>query len=69
MKSDLFRPHVPLDQGRHQIDCFWPAELGALAGRPPVAAAHLADPYTDYMVAAAEIDIPGGVHYRPVGMT
>jgi len=28
----------------------------------------LADPYTDYMVAVAEIDIPGEVHYSQVGM-
>jgi hypothetical protein len=40
-----------------------------LAGRQlAVVTVDLADLYTDYTVAAAGIDIPGGVHYRPVGM-
>jgi hypothetical protein len=64
--SDL--RHIPLDQN-HRSDWIWPAELGALPGQQPaVAAVDLPHPYTDYMVAAAEIDIPGEVHYRRVDM-
>ena len=33
-----------------------------------VVAVDLAVPYTDYMVAVAEIDILEGVHYSQVGM-
>lgn len=33
-----------------------------------VVAVDLADPYTDYMVAVAEIDILEGVHYSQIGM-
>jgi hypothetical protein len=60
--------HIPLDQGRHRSVWVCLAELGVLAGRLPVAVVDLADSYTDYMVAAAEVDTPGGVHYRTVGM-
>lgn len=62
--------HLPLGQGHHhQSDWFWPAEL-VLAGQQlaVVEAADLADPYTDYMVAVAEIDTLEGVHYSQVGM-
>jgi hypothetical protein len=62
--------HVPLGQGhRHQSDWVWPAEP-VLAERQlvVVVAVDLADPYTDYMVAVAEIDILEGVHYSQVGM-
>jgi hypothetical protein len=62
--------HVPLGQGHHhQSDWVWPAEP-VLAGQQlvVVVAVDLADPYTDYMVAVAEIDILEGVHYNQVGM-
>jgi hypothetical protein len=60
--------HVPPGQG-HSYDWVWPAEL-VLAGQElvVVVAVELADPYTDYMVAVAEIDILEGVHYIQVGM-
>jgi hypothetical protein len=61
--------HVPLGQGHHQSDWVWPADL-VLVGQQlvVVVAVDLADPYTDYMVAVAEIDILEGVHYSQVGM-
>jgi hypothetical protein len=56
--------HVPLGQIRHQSDSVSPAQP-VLAGQQlvVVVAVDLADPYTDYMVAVAEIDILEGVHY------
>jgi hypothetical protein len=62
--------HVPVGQGHHhQSDWVWPAEP-APAGQQLVVVVpvDLADPYTDYMVAVAEIDILEGVHYSQVGM-
>ncbi len=62
--------HVPLGQDHHhQSDWVWPAEP-VLAGQQlvVVVAVDLTDPYTDYMVAVAEIDILEGVHYSQVGM-
>src|ERR1700733_4572832 len=59
--------HGPLGQGHHQSDFVWRAQL-VLAGQLVVVAFDLADPYTDYMAAVAEIDILEGVHYSQVGM-
>lgn len=55
--------HVPLGQG-HQSDSISPADL-VLPGQQLVVVevVDLAVPYTDYMVAVAEIDILEGVHY------
>jgi hypothetical protein len=61
--------HIPLDQS-HRSDWTWPAELGVLPGQQLAeGAVDLPHPYTDCRVAAAvEIDIPGEVHCRRVGM-
>ena len=62
--------HVPLGQGhRHQSGWIWPAQP-VLAGQQlvVVVTVDLVDPYTDYMVAEAEVDILEGVHYSQIGM-
>jgi hypothetical protein len=55
--------HVPLAQGHHQSDSASPAQLALAGQEPAVVAVDLSEPYTDYMVAVAEIDILEGVHY------
>jgi hypothetical protein len=61
--------HVPLGQGHHQSDSVSQVHP-VLAGQQlvVVVGVDLADPYTNYMVAVAEIDILEGVHCSQVRM-
>jgi len=60
--------HVPLCQSHHQSDFVWRAQLVLAGQQLVVVGADLADPYTNYMAAVAEIDILEGVHYSQVGI-